>query len=104
MRRIDVLGIGLGFFISGGLVYALLLTFGVDSQKAGIWTQVVLVGGVIIWLLSYVLRVLTHDMTYHQQIKDYEEQMIENRWASMSPEEQEKLQSEIAAEKAANQS
>ena len=64
----------------------------------------VLVGGVIIWLLSYVLRVLTHDMTYHQQIKDYEEQMIENRWASMSPEEQEKLQSEIAAEKAANQS
>lgn len=98
MRRIDALGIGLGFFLSGGVIYGILLAIGVESQKAGIWTQAFLIGGVILWLLTYVFRVLTHDMTYHQQIKDYEEKMIEQRWAKMTPEERDKLQAEVAQE------
>lgn len=101
MRRIDALGIGLGFFLSGGLVYALLLGFGVDSQKAGIWTQAVLVGGLVLWLLSYIFRVFTHDMTYHQQIKDYEEAMIQKRWENMTPAEREALQAEVERERTA---
>ena len=99
MRRIDVLGIGLGFFLLGGVVYAGLLAIGIDSQKAGIWSQACLVGGLILWLLSYVFRVFTHDMTYHQQIKDYEEKMVEARWAKMTPEERAQLQAEIEQER-----
>lgn len=99
MRRIDAIAISLGFFLAGGGVYVLLLTIGIDSQKAGIWTQAVLVGGLILWLCSYVFRVLTHDMTYHQQIKDYEEAMIQKRWESLSPEEREKLQAEVEQER-----
>ena len=99
MRRIDVLGIGLGVFLLGGVAYVGLQAIGIDSQKAGIWSQALLVGGVILWLLSYVFRVFTHDMTYHQQIKEYEEKMIETRWANMSPEEREKLQAEVEQER-----
>lgn len=101
MRRIDALGIGLGFFLAGGLVYALLLGLGVDSQKAGIWTQAVLVGGLILWLLSYIVRVLSHDMTYHQQIKDYEEAMLQKRWDNMTLAEREALQAEVERERSA---
>lgn len=101
MRRIDVLAIGLGFFLLGGLVYGLLMGVGIDSQKAGIWAQAVLVGGLILWLFSYIFRVVTHDMTYHQQIKNYEESMIEKRWQSLSPEEQAQLQAEVEAERQA---
>jgi hypothetical protein len=38
-------------------------------------------------------------MTYHQQIKDYEEAMIQKRWESLSPEEREKLQAEVEQER-----
>ncbi len=99
MRRIDALGIGLGFFLLGGVVYVGLQAFGIEAQKAGIWTQAVLVGGLLIWLLSYVTRVFTHDMTYHQQIKEYEDKMIELKWANMTPEEREKLQTEVEQER-----
>ncbi|MEB3175245.1 MAG: DUF3007 family protein [Cyanobacteriota bacterium] len=101
MRRVDVLGIGLGFFLAGGLVYGVLLGVGVESQKAGIWAQAVLVGGLILWLCSYIFRVLTHDMTYHQQIKDYEEALIQKRWDSLTPAERERLQAEVEAERSA---
>ncbi|MFN9176031.1 MAG: DUF3007 family protein [Synechocystis sp.] len=99
MRRIDALGIGLGFFLFGGVVYGGLQAIGIESQKAGIWSQAFLVGGLILWLLSYVFRVFTHDMTYHQQIKEYEEKMIETRWANMTAEEREKLQAEVEQER-----
>ncbi|MGL5034336.1 MAG: DUF3007 family protein [Microcystaceae cyanobacterium] len=99
MRRIDAIAIALGFFLSGGVIYAVLLGVGIEGQKAGIYTQAVLIGGLILWLLSYIFRVLSHDMTYHQQIKDYEEAMIQKRWESLSPEEREKLQAEVERDK-----
>ncbi len=101
MRRIDAIALITAFFLSGGLVYVVLQAIGLDNQQAGIWSQAFLVGGLILWLLSYVFRVLTHDMTYHQQIKDYEETVIKKRWESMTPEEQEKLQAEVEQEKLA---
>jgi hypothetical protein len=55
----------------------------------------------ILWLCSYIFRVLTHDMTYHQQIKDYEEALIQKRWDSLTPAERERLQAEVEAERSA---
>jgi len=91
MRRLDVLIIGLGIFGAGGIIYLLFKSFGIDSQQAGIWSQVLLISGVIIWITTYLIRVLTHKMTYHQQLKDYEEAVIQKRFEEMTAEELEQL-------------
>lgn len=102
MRRIDAIALVLAFALSGALIYGILLGIGLESQKAGIYTQAALVGGLLLWLASYIFRVLTHDMTYHQQIKDYEEAMIQKRWESLTPEEQARLQAEVEQERLAS--
>jgi hypothetical protein len=100
MRRIDAIGITVGVFAAGGLIYLLLQVAGLDSLKAGIWTQAVLVGGLIGWLLTYLFRVGTKNMTYNQQVKDYEEAVLQKRLEEMTPEELAKLQAEIEQENA----
>jgi len=99
MRRIDIITIGIGIFAAGGLIYLLLQFAGIDSLNAGIWSQAILVGGLLAWLFTYIFRVLTHNMTYNQQIRSYEEAVIEKRLAEMSPEELSQLQAEIEQEK-----
>lgn len=103
MRRIDVIGIGFGVFIAGGLAYLALQGVGVDSMSAGIWSQVVLVGGLIGWLVSYLTRVLSKNMTYNQQLKDYEDAVLQKRLEEMTPEELAQLQAEIEQENQAKQ-
>ncbi|MDY6938163.1 MAG: DUF3007 family protein [Cyanobacteriota bacterium] len=101
MRRIDVIGIGLGIFVLGGVAYALLQAFGFDNLNAGIWSQVILVVVLVGWLLTYVFRFATGGMTYNQQLRDYEEAVLRKRLDEMTPEELEQLQAEIEAEKRA---
>ena len=98
MRRIDALGIGLAVFVAAGLVYVALQLFGIDSINAGIWTQTALVVGLIGWSLTYLLRVGTKNMTYNQQLKDYEEAVMLKRLEEMSPEEVAQLQSEVESD------
>ncbi|NEO30309.1 MAG: DUF3007 family protein [Symploca sp. SIO3C6] len=98
MRRIDAIGIGIAIFAAGGLVYVILQIAGLDRLQAGIWTQAVLVGGLIGWLLTYLLRVGTKNMTYNQQLKDYEEAVLQKRLEAMTPEELAQLQAEIEQE------
>lgn len=96
MRRIDVLGIGLGIFVAGGGLYLIFLVAGLDGLSAGIWSQVVFIGGVIGWLLTYIFRALTQTMTYNQQLKDYEDAVLQKRLDEMSPEALAALQAELA--------
>ena len=98
MRRIDALGIGLAVFIAAGLVYVALQLFGVDGINAGIWTQTALVVGLIGWSLTYLFRVGTKNMTYNQQLKDYEEAVMLKRLEELSPEEVAQLQSDVEPE------
>ncbi len=98
MRRIDIIGIGIGVFAAGGIVYLLLLVAGLDSLEAGIWSQVFLVGGLVGWLLTYLFRVGTKRMTYNQQMKDYEEAVLQKRLEELTPEELAQLQAEIERE------
>ncbi|MDX2096479.1 MAG: DUF3007 family protein [Leptolyngbyaceae cyanobacterium bins.59] len=98
MRRIDAIGIGLIIFISGGALYVLLQVVGLESTQAGIWSQAVLVGGLVIWLLTYLLRALTQNMTYNQQLKDYEEAVLQKRLEELTPEELAHLQAELEQE------
>ena len=99
MRRIDALGIGLGVFIAAGLVYLALQLIGLDGISAGIWTQTLLVIGLVGWSLSYLIRVGNKKMTYNQQLKDYEEAVMQKRLEEMSPEELAQLQQEVEQDK-----
>ncbi|MBD2460762.1 DUF3007 family protein [Oscillatoria sp. FACHB-1407] len=101
MRRIDVIGIGLGIFIAGGVVYGFFKAVGLDSVDAGIWSQVILVGGLVGWLLTYLFRAVTQNMTYNQQLKDYEDAVLQKRLEEMTPEELAALQAEVEQEKRA---
>lgn len=101
MRRIDALGITLGIFIAGGGIYLIFQLVGLDGISAGIWTQALLVVGLIGWLSTYLFRVSTKNMTYNRQLEDYEEAVLQKRLDEMTPEEIAKLQAEIEAEKKA---
>lgn len=101
MRRIDAIAICLGIFIAAGLVYAGLQVVGVDGINAGIWTQTLLVIGLVVWSLTYLLRVGNKKMTYNQQLKDYEEAVMQKRLEEMSPEELAQFQQEIEQNKEA---
>ncbi|MEM1309972.1 MAG: DUF3007 family protein [Cyanobacteria bacterium P01_H01_bin.153] len=101
MRRIDVIGMGLGIFLLGGGLYVGFRLVGLNGLSAGVWSQVILVAGLLGWVATYLLRVVTSNMTYGQQLKDYEDAVLQKRLEEMTPEQLAQLEAEIAAEKAA---
>jgi hypothetical protein len=98
MRRIDVLGITLGVFAAGGVIYWLFKGVGFDSSSAGIWSQALLVIGLIGWIGTYLFRVASHKMTYNQQLDDYEAAFLQKRLDEMTPDELAQLQSQLDQE------
>jgi hypothetical protein len=102
MRRIDALGITFGVFLVGGGLYWGLQLAGLEPLSAGIWSQVVLVGGLLGWLGSYLARVFTQKMTYNRQLQDYEDAVLQKRLDELSPEQLEALMAEMSAENAEN--
>jgi Protein of unknown function (DUF3007) len=99
MRRIDVIIIGIVVFAIGGAGYLGLKLAGVDNINAGIWSQLVLVGIILAWSFSYVFRVATKKMTYTQQLKDYEEAVLQKRLDELTPEQLATIQAEIEQER-----
>jgi len=52
-------------FGAGGLVY---VTVGwLRWLEAGVWSQLLLIGGLIGWLVTYAFQAVKQNMTYHQQ-------------------------------------
>jgi uncharacterized membrane protein len=100
MRRIDVLGIGIGVFAIGGALYVGLRFAGLDNLSAGIWSQVLFLGGVLGWVATYLTRVMGGNMTYNQQLQDYEDAVLQKRLDEMSPEELAALQAKLDADQA----
>jgi hypothetical protein len=100
MRRIDAILITLGVFAAGGLAYLLLKVVGMEGVQAGIWSQVALVLGLLGWVSTYVYRALNQKMSYVQQLKDYEEAVIQKRYEEMTPEELAELQAELDRDRA----
>ncbi|NJM67172.1 MAG: DUF3007 family protein [Acaryochloris sp. RU_4_1] len=98
MRRIDAIAIGLGVFLGGGLIYVGLRVLGIEPQSAGLWSQVIFAAGLVGWVASYFLRVVTGNMTYNQQREEYENALLEKRLQEMTPEELETLQAQVDPE------
>ena len=99
MRRIDVIGFGFAVFLVGGGAYLVLQLVGLDSLSAGVWSQVLLIVGLVSWVATYLFRALTQNMTYNQQLKDYEEAVLQKRLEALTPEQLANLQAEIEREK-----
>lgn len=103
MRRIDVIAIGIAVFAAGGVAYLFFETVGFDGISAGIWSQSLLIVGLLGWTLTYLFRVMGKNMTYNQQVKDYKDAVLEKRLETMSSEELGKLQQEMAQEQSTSE-
>lgn len=95
MRRIDIIAIGIGIALAGGGLFLGFRLFGLDGINAGIWSQAVMVGGLVVWLASYLLRVVTRNMTLNQQMEDYESAVLQRRLDELSPEQLAALQDKL---------
>ena len=98
MRRIDIILIGLAIFLLGGGLYLGFKFAGFSDLDAGRWSQLIFVIGLLGWVSTYLIRVNGKNMTYHQQLEDYENAVLQKRLEEMTPEELEALQQEIETE------
>ncbi|QCD85456.1 uncharacterized protein LOC114177744 [Vigna unguiculata] len=98
--RKDVLLIGLGITLLGIGLKSGLEFAGVDSLQAGNVVQLVLVLGLTVgWIFTYVFRVSNKEMTYAQQLRDYESKVMEKRLESLTEAELQALLEEVEEEK-----
>ncbi|XP_022854421.1 uncharacterized protein LOC111375769 [Olea europaea var. sylvestris] len=76
--RKDVLLIGLGVTRAGIGLERGLEFIGVDPLQAGNVVQLVLVLGLTVgWIYTYIFRVSNKEMTYAQQLRDYEDKVMQ---------------------------
>ncbi|KAI5382447.1 uncharacterized protein LOC127106674 isoform X2 [Lathyrus oleraceus] len=98
--RKDVILIGLGVTFLGIGLKSGLEYVGVDPLQAGNVVQLVLVLGLTIgWISTYIFRVSNKEMTYAQQLRDYESKVMEKRLESLTEAELEVLLQEVEEEK-----
>jgi hypothetical protein len=93
---------GLAVFAIGGLGYWGFQAAGFEGFSAGIAAQAVLVVIVLGWTGSYLLRVVTGNMTYMEQRRRYRDlydaatdDALQQRFDALSPAEQEQLLREL---------
>lgn len=66
------------FLLNVIMVIPSLQFFGVDPLQAGNVVQLVLVLGLTVgWISTYIFRVSNKEMTYVQQLRDYESKVME---------------------------
>ncbi|XP_022134582.1 uncharacterized protein LOC111006814 [Momordica charantia] len=98
--RKDVLFIGLGVTILGFGLKSGLEFAGYDPMQAGNVVQLVLVLGLTLgWVSTYMFRVSNKDMTYAQQLRDYEDKVMQKRLESLTEAELVALLEQVEEEK-----
>lgn len=98
--RKDVLLIGLGVTAFGYALKTGLEFVGVDPLQAGNVVQLVIVLGMTIgWISTYMFRVANKDMTYAQQLRDYESKVMEKRLEGLTEAEVQALIEQVEEEK-----
>ncbi|PHU02712.1 hypothetical protein BC332_27963 [Capsicum chinense] len=98
--RKDVLLIGLGVTLLGIGLKSGLEYLGFDPLQAGNVVQLVLVLGLTVgWISTYIFRVSNKEMTYAQQLRDYESKVMEKRLESLTEAELQVLLEQVEEEK-----
>ncbi|KAJ9162655.1 hypothetical protein P3X46_022411 [Hevea brasiliensis] len=98
--RKDVLLIGIGVTVLGIGLKSGLEFAGVDSLQAGNVVQLVLVLGLTVgWISTYIFRVSNKEMTYAQQLRDYENKVMQKRLEGLTEAELEALLEQVEEEK-----
>ena len=106
MTRAQVIVLGFLVLLLGGGGYYFFRFIGFEGASAGIASEAVLIGGVLLWIVSYLVRVFTGNMTFMEQRKRYrkayeeitdEELLV--RFESLSEDDQLNLIQEIERDK-----
>ena len=94
---LTVLGLTVPF-----VAYSLFLALGLDPNRTGVvMSGIIVVGSILLWTFSYVFRVFNKDMTYAQQLKNYEDAVIQKRFEELDDDEVAALMLEVEREQAA---
>ncbi|KAM7471073.1 hypothetical protein LguiA_009256 [Lonicera macranthoides] len=97
--RKDVLLIGVGVTLLGIGLKSGLEFYGVDPLQAGNVVQLVLVLGLTVgWISTYIFRVSNKEMTYAQQLRDYENKVMQKRLEGLTQAELEALLEQVEEE------
>ena len=102
MTKGKVVQIGLLISLLGILSYKLSPQFGIDNFTASTISSFILIFIVITWISSYIFRVVNGKMTFMEQRRRYRKEYekivndkLENKFNSLSKEEQEKLMEDL---------
>ncbi len=109
MTKANVIQLGLALFFVGVIGYVAFASFGLETSKAGIASEAVLISLVVAWVLSYFFRVVSGNMTFMEQRKRYikkYQQITDNelkeKFDSMTNEEKLRLFEELDNENSNN--
>ncbi len=102
MTKIKVFQIGFLIAFIGFLIYKISPLLGLNEITSTSISNLILLSVVLIWVLSYLFRVISGKMTFIEQRRRYRKKYdeiitskLENRFDSLSVEDKEKLLKEL---------
>ena len=102
MTKLRVLQIGVFLAMIGFLSYKVAPFFGLTEINTSSISNVILITIVLVWVSSYLLRVINGNMTFMEQRKRYRQvyekkftEKLEKKFESLSSDEQKKLLEEL---------
>ena len=102
MTKLKVLQIGVFLAIIGFLSYEVAPSFGLSEISTSSISNLILITIVLVWVSSYLLRVINGNMTFMEQRKRYRQlyekkftEKLEKKFELLSNDEQKKLLEEL---------
>ena len=102
MTKLKVLQLGVVFSIIVFFSYKFAPHFGLSEVSTSSISNLLLITIVLVWVSSYLLRVINGNMTFMEQRKRYRKvyekkftEKLENKFESLSNDEQKKLLEEL---------
>ena len=98
MTKLKVLQLGLFLALIGFFSFKVVPFFGLSEISTSSISNLILITIVLVWVSSYLLRVINGNMTFMEQRKRYRQvyekkftEKLEKKFESLSNDEQEKL-------------
>ena len=102
MTKLKVLQLGIILAIIGFFSYKFAPYFGLNEISTNSISNLILISIVLVWVSSYLLRVINGNMTFMEQRKRYRQvyekkftEKLEKKFESLSNDEQKKLLEEL---------